>query len=361
MTQLKRRILGAVCLALLLGFAQAAPAGHNEKVGAAPELAAYVPVPELDGHLTIAGSETMAPIMAKFAAAFTQAYPQVKIVVEGGGSEEGIREFLIGYSQQRRGEKSRKGHDGATRVSLLASSRELTAQELKAFSLRYGYTPTSIPIALDAVAVYVRRDNPIQGLTLEQLDAIFSEDRKRGFPRNIKTWGDLGLRDGWKEQPIHLYGRNQESGTREFFKWVALLDGEMKEEIQENPGPASEILAIARDPLSIGYAGIGFLSSYVRAIPLATKAGAPFVAPQAGTVLDRTYPLGRFLYLYVNQAPGSQVSPVIKEFLRFVNSREGQEIVARARLYPLPVSQVEKNLAAIGGGAMTAFIPGSLN
>jgi phosphate transport system substrate-binding protein len=192
----------------------------------------------------------------------------------------------------------------------------------------------------------VHKDNPIEKLTLAQIDAIFSRDRKRGQSENVEAWGQLGLSGPWQAQPLRLYGRNKGSGTRDFFKHVALLDGEMKEAVMEVPGSASEILAIARDPQGIGYAGTGFDTSSVRALPVAEAEGKSYISPSLSTVLDGSYPLRRHLYLYVDQG---DMDPVLEQFLKFVNSREGQQAVVRANLYPLSKDEVERNLALLKG------------
>jgi len=348
-------------LGLVTGQGEAGYIGPTDKPAADSTLTPYMPMDDVTGHLTVAGSNTMQPLMAKLAAEFTRHHPDVNMTVEGGGSSAAIHEFVMGYSQQRRGEKSRTGHNGATKASVLASSRELTSEEIKTFVAANGYEPLMIAVATDAVALYVHTNNPIKGLTLAQVDAIFGADRKRSLPGDVTTWGQLGLVNDWGEQPIHLFGRDEKSGTRDFFKHVALLDGGFKEGIKESPGAASEILAIARDPLGIGYAGVGIQSSFVRAVPLVEQAGKPYVAPSREFVMDATYPLSRTLYLYVDKAPKKALDPAIQEFLTFINSREGQATVAKAGFYPLPLDRIAKNLSVITGGIVAAFLSSPAN
>jgi len=318
----------------------------------------YQPAPGIGGRITIAGSDTMQPLMVKLAASFTAFQPKAKFGVEGTGSSQAIREFILSLSLQRRGDKARgKGTDGTSSTSLLASSRPLTDQEIKGFVSHHGYEPISIPIAMDAVAMYVHNDNPIGQLNLEQVDGMFSSTVKRAKGEHLSTWGQVGLKDYWSGQPIHLYGRNKTSGTREFFRHVALVDGELHEDVQEQPGSASEILAIAQDPFAIGYAGVGFHSSMVRIIPLASGATDPAILPNAETVSNGQYPLARPLYLYVNKNPDGKLDPVVGEFLKFVNSRQGQETVARANFYPLTGAQISKNLELLGKNLLTAQAP----
>ncbi len=182
-----------------------------------------------------------------------------------------------------------------------------------------------IPIALDAVGIYVNHENPIKGLTMAQVDAIFGPDRKRGSSQALTKWGDLGLEQGWGQQPINLHGRDKRSGTRTFFIHEVLLDGRVHPEVKEATGSAMEILEISRDPLGIGYAGIEFQASTVRVVPLASESGMPFVLPNAETVMDGSYPLARYLYVYVDKPSNQDLTPDVLAFLRFVNSREGQE------------------------------------
>ncbi len=310
---------------------------------------------EVNGQITVAGSETMQPMVAKLAAEFMRLHPDVGFTIEGSGSASAIREFTLGLSLQRRGDKAREGHEGASTANLLASSRTLTDKELRAFASHHGYEPLEFPVAIDAVTIYVNAENPVQGLTLEQVDAIFGSERKRGYPEDIATWGQAGVKAaGWEKQAIRLYGRNEKSGTREFFIQTALKGGALKENIREQPGPASEILAIARDPLGIGYAGTGYQTSLVRVVPVAEQAGRPPVAPSQDTVADGTYPLGRALYLYVAKAPKERLGPAMLEFLKFVNSREGQDIVSRAGFFRLTSAMVAKNMAVLTGGSVTA-------
>jgi phosphate transport system substrate-binding protein len=318
----------------------------------------YQPAPGIGGRVTIAGSDTMQPLMAKLAASFMAFQPKAKFGVEGRGSSESIREFMLDLSFQRRGDKAiGRGTEGTSSTSLLASSRPLTEQEVKGFVSHHGYEPIGIPIAMDAVAIYVHNDNPIGRLTLEQVDGMFSSTLKRAKGEHLATWGQVGLKDRWSEQPIHLYGRNKKSGTREFFRHVALVDGELHDDVQEQPGSASEILAIAQDSLAIGYAGVGFHSSMVRIVPLAAESEGAAILPSAETVSNGQYPLARPLYLYVNKNPDGKLDPVVGEFLKFVNSRQGQETVARANFYPLTAAQISKNLEVLGQNLLTAQAP----
>lgn len=315
----------------------------------------YAPKTGVTGAFVIAGSDTMQPVMVKAAAAFKLWQPNVKIAVQGGGSDAALLQFLQNQPTIRRGDANPKGHLVSGHVELLASSRPLTAEERKDFQSRYGFEPTEIPIALDAIAIYVNYQNPIQALTLDQIDAVYSESRKRGAAAGVTTWGQLGLADGWERQPVRLYGRDKRSGTRTLFIQTALLGGTMKPEVKEEPGTAMEILDLSRDVVGIGYAGIGFQASTVRIVPIVAANAETAVLPSQETAANGTYPLTRALYLYAKRDAKGKLEPEVSEFLRFINSREGQEVIAKAGVYPLSSQQVTTNLQAVLGDRMSAL------
>lgn len=322
-------------------------------------IGSYAVEPGVSGSFAIAGSDTLQPIMIKLATAFKDWQPDVKTVVQGGGSDAAVTGFISNQATIRRGDAQQKGHIVSGHVPLLASSRQLTEAERRAFRSRRGYDPTEMPVALDAVGIYVNHENPIKGLTMVQVDAIFGTDRKRGLSQAVTKWGDLGLEEGWSQQPINLHGRDKRSGTRTFFIHEALLDGRMQSEVKEATGSATEIVEISRDPIGIGYAGIGFQASTVRLVPLASDSGMSFVVPSAETVLDGSYPLSRYLYVYIDKASNRDLSPDVVAFLRFVNSREGQEIIARSGVYSLPATRIVKNIEILNGSMLSAAHTGN--
>ncbi len=353
-------LVTAAALSLFGGYAGAEHAGLSGAGGPTvdPAIEPYTNHNGLHGKLSIAGSDTMRTLISKLAAQFSSLHPGAQVAVEGTGSSVAIREFSMGLSYQRRGDKVQsKGTAGSNTVELLASSRQLTEAESKAFESNYGYRPLEVPIAMDAVAIYVNKDNPLQRLTLAEVDAIFGKDHKRGL-ESITNWSQIGLGDSaLAKQPVHLYGRDKRSGTRDFFKHVALKDGELVDDVVEQPGSASEIIAIAQDPLGVGYAGAGFDISAVRQVPIAAQPEGPALLPSIETVTSGAYPLGRSLYLYVKKGPKDKLDPIVEEFLAFVNSRQGQETVARANFYPLTSTQVAKNRQELGlaKGAMVTL------
>lgn len=335
-------MLGVILLMGMIGTADAEHAGPTDRPALDPALASYEQGGQVSGTVIVKGSNTMQPLVARLASEFHRRHPGAEINVEGGGSETGLKEFL-----ETNGQPKRVAGNGSRPVLLVASSRELTAAEIKQFTDKHGYEPTAVPVAVDAVAIYVHRDNPLSNLTLDQVDAVFSTTRKRGYPYEIKKWGQLGLNNGWGNAQIKLYGRDQKSGTRAFVKEHVLGNGEFDPAIQEEPGAASVILALSRDPFGMAYSGLGLQNSSVRALPLADKAGMPFIMPETTSVMDGSYPLRRFLYFYVDKSPQVALHPVLQQFLAFVNSREGQQSVVKVALYPLPIKQVQRNLAAL--------------
>jgi phosphate transport system substrate-binding protein len=335
-------IASVVSLLVTVGVA-VAEHGPLEKPFVDPNLAVYTAAREVSGTLKIAGSETMQPLLARLAKEFRRYHPNAVLTVEGGGSSAAVKEFLAAPPRSK--PVSQPSSDEP--VLLVASSRMLNAAEVKQFASKRGYQPTSFPVAVDAVGMYVHRDNPLTHLTLEQVDAIFSTTRHRGYSHEIKQWGQVGVNNGWETTSIRLYGRDQKSGTRAFIKEHVLEHGEFTLAIHEEPGAASVILALSRDPFGLGYSGIGLQASTVRAVPLAEKEGMPYVLPSASSVMDESYPLRRLLYLYADKAPHAPLPAIADEFLAFVNSREGQETVIKAGFYPLPAKQIQQSLAAL--------------
>jgi phosphate transport system substrate-binding protein len=344
----------AVLIAAALGHAQTLPSVDPRPL-VAETIESHEAQPTLTGSVTIAGSESMKPMITKLAAEFMRLHPKVSFTVEGTGSSAAIREFAMGISLQRRGDKAlREGHLGGGVAQLLATSRELSEKETAAFESHHGFAPVGIPIALGAVTVYVHNENPTERLTLAQLDAIFGNSRKRGASSDITKWGQIITRPGWENQDIHLYGRDKQSGTREFFIHSVLLGGTLKEHIQEQAGTASEILAVGRDPFGMAYAGTAMQTSLARIVPIAQSDVSPAVLPTQEGVTSGNYPLSRPLYLYIAAPSKRPMDPAVLSFLRFVNSREGQEVAAKGGFFPLTEGMVAKNRNVLEGISMTA-------
>lgn len=349
-TWTKHRGLLNVTVMLLFGLLMTAANLRAEQGGPFASLTVdaglspYSPQAQMSGALKIQGSDTMSPLMTRLATEFQRRQPQVTMSVKGGGSSKAVSEFLEPLTPGRIVLKEER----TNHFLLLATSRELLDSEIKQFASQHGYEPLAVPVAVDAVALYVHKDNPLPGLTLDQIDAIFSTTRKRGYKTEIKQWGQLGLANGWEKGEIQLYGRDRKSGTRAFFQEHVLAGGEFAPKLQEQPGAASVILALSRDQSGIGYNGLGLQASAVRIVPLAENQGMPFITPSFATVADQTYPLRRILYVYLDKSPKSPLPPAAQEFLTFITSREGQEAVVRAGFFPLPINQVTKSFVSLG-------------
>jgi phosphate transport system substrate-binding protein len=223
-------------------------------------------------------------------------------------------------------------------------SRAMKPTEIDAFEAKWGYKPTQIRTSVDALGVFVNKDNPIKSLSLEEVDAIFSKNRRRGTQKQVATWGQLGLTGDWADKPISLYGRNSASGTYGFFKEHVLKNGDYRDEVKEQPGSAAVVQAVASDRYAIGYSGIGYATSNVRAVSLAEKAGAAPMAANAENAYSGEYPLSRFLFVYINRAPGKPADALVREFIRLICSKEGQEVVVKDGYFPIPASVANEEL-----------------
>ncbi len=290
----------------------------------------YRAVKGVSGNLKSIGSDTMNNEMTLWAEGFQKMYPNVDIEIEGKGSTTAPPALIAGTS-----------HFGPM-------SREMKGAEIDEFEKKYGYKPVGLATSIDMLAVYVHKDNPVKSLTLKQVDAIFSKNRKGGYPTDIRTWGDLGLTGEWSNKPISLYGRNSASGTYGYFKEHALAKGDYKDEVKEQPGSSSVVQGIASDRFAIGYSGIGYKTADVRAVPLSADAGQPPVEATPENAYTGEYPLARFLYLYVNYKPGSSLDPLRGEFLRYVFSRPGQLDVVKDGYFPLPARVAAEQLKKVG-------------
>ena len=338
-----RTVMTVLLIALLTCFSHGQPeAIVGSGVSVDPSIEAYIAHAQVRGRMTIVGSEATKPLLLKLAMEFRSRQPEATIAVQGprGSKKSPVDAFLSGKSRMRRGDGDTAGHLGSYDVELLASPRALTEQEFKRFTSKHGHPPTGFVIAYGALALYVNRENAIKSLTLEQIDGIFSSTHKRGMA-DMRTWGQVGLAGAWVDAPIHMYGPHDRlSGTRSFFKEAMRLNGNFKRSLKTEPGFASVIVAIGKDRYGIGYSLLGLETSAVIAVSVSENSGRPAVAPTAASVMSGEYPLSHPFYLYINQHPDKEWDPEVHEFLRFVNSRDGQDIVARTGLFPLSASQV---------------------
>jgi phosphate transport system substrate-binding protein len=308
---------------VILGVGALALSASAEAPKVDPKLPTYQSVSGVSGTLNSMGSDTMNNLMTFWAEGFKKLYPNVTIQIEGKGSSSAPTALIERVAQ------------------LGPMSREMKKSEIDEFEKKFGYKPTEIKVAIDALAVFANKDNPIKGLSLQQVDAIFSSTRKGGAKEPINTWGQLGLTGEWASKPISLFGRNSASGTYGFFKENALAKGDFRPEVKEQPGSSSVVQGIAADISAIGYSGIGYITAGVRAVPLAASPGGPFVEATYENCLDGSYPMARFLYVYVNKKPGQPLDTLTQEFLKYVLSQQGQADVVKDGNFPLPATVAE--------------------
>lgn len=321
LTPLLRTLAGGGLLTALVLTAGAAP------VTVDPAIKPYKAVSGVSGNLNSIGSDTLNNLMTFWAEGFKKAYPNVNIQIEGKGSATAPPALIEGTAQ------------------LGPMSREMKKEELDAFEKKFGYKPTEVKVAIDALAVFVHKDNPVKGLSMQQVDSIFSSSFKAGG-KDATTWDQVGLAP-WAGKALSLYGRNSASGTYGYFKEVALKKGDFKSTVKEQPGSSAVVQGISADQYGIGYSGIGYVTSSVRALPLAAKPNGKFIEATYENCLSGDYPLARFLYVYVNKKPGAPIDTLTGEFLKFVASKEGQEIVVKDGYFPIPAKVAAEDQAIL--------------
>jgi phosphate transport system substrate-binding protein len=315
-----REMVAAAAAVLLLGGVVSA------QVQVDPGLTPYKAASGVSGNISSVGSDTLNNLMTFWAELFAKYYPNAKVQIEGKGSSTAPPALIAGTAQ------------------LGPMSREMKGSEIDQFEKKYGYKPTALRTSVDALAVFVNKDNPIKCLNLAQVDAAFSKSRRRGAKDDVTTWGQLGLTGEWANKPISLYGRNSASGTYGFFKEHALKNGDYKDSVKEQPGSASVVQGATVDRFAMGYSGIGYATAGVRAVPLAEKDGGKCVEATADNAYSGAYPLARFLYVYVNKAPNKPLDPLAREFARLMLSREGQEAVVKDGYFPIPATVAKEEL-----------------
>jgi len=314
---------GLFATALLVGQAHAAGAKVDSSI---PD---YKRASGVSGNLSSVGSDTLANLMTLWAEEFKRQYPNVNIQIQAAGSSTAPPALTEGTS------------------NLGPMSRMMKDKEAESFEKKHGYKPTPIRVAIDALAVFVHKDNPIKGMTIPQVDAVFSSTRKCGYDKDITNWSQLGMDGNLGGKSVQIYGRNSVSGTYGYFKKVALCKGDYKNTVNEQPGSASVVQSVSSSINGIGYSGVGYKTSGVRTVPLSKKAGEPFVDAVPENALNGSYPLSRFLYVYVNKHPNKPMAPLEREFIKLVLSKIGQEVVVKDGYIPMPAKVIEQELAKL--------------
>ncbi|MBI5816340.1 MAG: phosphate ABC transporter substrate-binding protein [Nitrospinae bacterium] len=325
-----RNLLTALIMAMAVAaFNLSAGLASAGTVKVDPKISGYKKVSGVSGSVSSIGSDTLNNLMTLWAEGFNKLYPNTKVQIEGKGSSTAPPALISGTAQ------------------LGPMSRGMKETEIDQFEKKFGYKPTQIRVAVDALAVFVNKDNPIKSMSLEQVDAVFSKSRRRGAKDDMTAWDKLGLSGEWAGKPISLYGRNSASGTYGFFKEHVLKNGDYKDTVKEQPGSASVVQGVTGDKGAMGYSGIGYSTAGVRAVPLSEKEGAKVYEATAENAYAGTYPLSRFLYVYINKAPGKPLDPITKEFLKLVLAKEGQEVVVKDGYFPIPATVVAEELKKI--------------
>ena len=349
---LKLRIVCAALVAAALvspaamALKYAAPE-HNLKIDPAtpawqPGKVDYPPDAK-EVELNIVGSDTMDELVIGWAKLYRQQYRFISVTEDLRASGAGAPGLVAGKD-------------------LAPVAREMFPAEIKAFVDKFGYEPTPIKVASGSVGslgktaasvIMVENDNPIDCLSLPQLDAIYSKTRKLGY-KEVKTWGDLGGKGEWANRPIHLYGLKPVNGIEQYFKLVAMNGGEYKDGIEfaKSKGLTHAFTVVAQDmakkPGGLTYAMLANVTPNVKVLNLSWKDGDTCYAPTAENVYAHKYPFSRFVYLYVNKAPGKPLEPKVKEFLKMVLSKEGQQVIADERVFiPLQPAVVREELAKL--------------
>lgn len=321
---LRKSVAVAGASAFVLGMAPVALAELD------PGLKDYEIASGVSGNLSSIGSDTLANLMTLWAEDFKRAYPNVNIQIQAAGSSTAPPALTEGTA------------------NIGPMSRDMRDKEIEAFETRYGYKPTAVPVAIDALAVYVHKDNPIEGMSIAEVDAVFSSTRKCGAAQDIGQWGQLGLGGAWEGRDMQLFGRNSVSGTYGYFKTVGLCKGDFKNSVNEQPGSASVVQSVSTSINGIGYSGIGYRTSSVRTVPISKDEGGAYVEADAENSINGSYPLARFLYVYVNKDPNKPLSPLEREFFKLVFSRQGQDVVLKDGYIPLPAAVVDRYSQQLG-------------
>ncbi|WP_417358900.1 PstS family phosphate ABC transporter substrate-binding protein [Gallaecimonas pentaromativorans] len=318
-----KQLVGVIGFAALSTFVLSAAAAVDRNL---PD---YKKVSGISGNLSSVGSDTLANLMTFWAEEFKRQYPNVNIQIQAAGSSTAPPALTEGTAQ------------------FGPMSRQMKSGEIEAFEKRYGYKPTEIRVAIDALAVYVNKDNPIKGMTMEQVDGVFSSTLRCG-EGTIDRWGQLGLTGDWAARDIQLYGRNSVSGTYGYFKEEALCKGDFKSSVNEQPGSASVVQSVSTSLNGIGYSGIGYKTSGVRTVPLSKDGGKSYIDATPQNAVKGAYPLSRFLYIYVNKHPNKPLDPMQAEFVKMVLSKTGQQVVEKDGYVPLPAVVAKRELTKLG-------------
>ncbi len=297
-----------------------------------PNLPYYRPVEKLSGELKLGGSNTLSHIASFWIESFKQFYPDVQFSIEVNGSRQAVKDVEAGNTQ----------------IGLL--SRTVHRNEIEAFRKAFGYPPTVLTPCMERTGIFVHKDNPIEGLTLAELDSIFSEACRRNAEKPARTWGQLGLRGEWAQRPVIAHGRTYDTGSQVFMQQAVMLGAEMRDDLQTHKGNVEMLRAVGADPHSIGFSGLSYATPDVRAVPLAFTEQEGYVAIDSVEADRGLYPLVRRLQLVVKHKPDAELPALEREFIKYVFSRLGQEDVVKAGFQPIPARPARVALDSVGLG-----------
>jgi len=307
--------------------------------------------PALHGTIRIWGNPYIPGLVQAWETGFQKSHPGISFTTHLKGTEAAMAGLYGGIAD------------------VVFIGREPYAPEIEAFTDWFGYPPTGLKITSGSYAtqhktfalmVYVHKDNPLAQLSLAQLDAIYGEARLRGAPEPIRRWGQLGLTGAWADKPIHVYGYNFDTGMAGFFRLTVMQNSprwnpELKD-FDNGRTAGGEVInagtyildAVAKDPEGIGFANVLFENPKVRSVALGERDGGPFFAPSVETAWRREYPLTRYSTVFINRPPGKPVDPKVREFLRYILSRDGmQAVVEDAAFLPLNGEVIKEELKAL--------------
>jgi phosphate transport system substrate-binding protein len=305
-----------VLAVVLMAGKALAQAPQSDRSSVDPALADFRQGAAVSGVVRSVGSSTLSNLLFRWSAEFRRLYPEVEMHVIGGGSETALPALIEG------------------RADLGPMSRPMREAESERFRQQFGYAPTRLTVAVDAIAVYVNKYNPLRQISLRELDGIFSALPKSGGPP-IRTWGQLGLEGEWAARKIIVKGPSPTQGMYGVFRSTVLQGGSYRLDMRPEPVASSIVQAVATEEGAIGFASQFLEAARTRALAIAREDGGPYLLPDAEHAIDGSYPLARKLFIYLNRPPGAALAPAVREFVRFVCSEQGQEIAARDGNFPL--------------------------
>lgn len=319
-------VLGTVCFGVFATQTPIPIAKEDESHQA--QIYPYHSTPGVYGTITSVGSDTLAGLIAVWAQRFQEIYPHVKFQIQASGSATASQALTQGSA------------------SIGPMSRAISAQEISNFTTIHGYAPTALVVAIDAIAIYAEQNNPIEKLTLQQVDALFSITRLCGYHTPISQWQQLDVNKFGGKQTIQLFGRNSASGTYDLFKQKALCDGDFLRTVNEMPSSSSVVQSVASSIGGLGYAALGYQNNNVKTLALAGADGQ-FYAPTPDNLRQGDYPFTRYLYIIVNKAPDKSLATLEQTFLRFILSDEGQAIVNDNGYFSVSKRMIKRQLTRL--------------